>query len=143
MRIGELAALVGLSTATIRFYERTGVIAPACRAANGYRDYSDRAVADLRFVRAGQAIGLTLEELGEIVAFRDQGESPCAELVALMERRLGEVEARLEELGQIRRDLVTLVAAARGADFDDCPQPMVYAMLTTDAGMDLGAGDHG
>jgi DNA-binding transcriptional MerR regulator len=129
VRIGELADLVGVSTATIRFYERSGVLAPPQRTEGGYRDYPARAVAELRFVRAGQAIGLTLVELAEITAFRDHGDAPCAELLALMERRLAEIEARLDELQQLRRDLTVLVAAARARDLDDCPPAIMYGLL--------------
>jgi MerR family transcriptional regulator, copper efflux regulator len=129
MRIGELADLAAVSTATIRFYERSGVLAPPARTEGGYRDYPARAVAELQFVRAGQAIGLTLVELAEITAFRDRGEAPCAELLALMQRRLTEIEARLDELQQLRRDLSLLVAAAHARDLDDCPPATMYGLL--------------
>jgi DNA-binding transcriptional MerR regulator len=133
MRIGELADLVGVSTATIRFYERSGVLTPPERTEGGYRDYPDHAVVELQFVRAGQAVGLTLVELAEITAFRDRGEAPCAELLALMERRLTEIEVRLDELEQLRRDLTVLVAAAHARDLDDCPPETMYGLLARPA----------
>jgi DNA-binding transcriptional MerR regulator len=129
MLIGELATRVGVSTATIRFYERSGVLAPPRRTEGGYRDYPERALDELRFVRAGQAIGLTLVELAEITAFRDRGEAPCGELVALMERRLAEVEQRLEELTRLRHDLGVLVAAAHARDLRECPPAAMYGLL--------------
>jgi MerR family transcriptional regulator, copper efflux regulator len=129
MRIGELASAVGVSTATIRFYERSGVIAPPARTDGGYRDYPERAVEEIRFVRAGQAIGLTLLELSEIAAFRDRGEEPCSELVALMQRRLGEVEERIGELTRLRSQLADLVAAAHALDLEDCPPALMYGLL--------------
>jgi DNA-binding transcriptional MerR regulator len=138
MRIGELAAAVGVSPATIRFYERSGVLAAPARTEGGYRDYSDRAVDELRFVRAGQAIGLTLLELSEIAAFRDRGEEPCTELVALMERRLGEVDERIRELSQLRTQLAQLVAAARMLDLADCPPATMYELLRPGAQPQVG-----
>lgn len=130
MRIGDLAAQAGVSTATVRFYERRGVLGPPARTPGGYRDYPERAVEELRFVRAGQAIGLTLVEFAEFVAFRDRGEAPCAELLALMERRLAEVHQRLEELGQLRAELTIPVAAAHARDLQDCPPAAMYGLLT-------------
>ncbi|MBA3743973.1 heavy metal-responsive transcriptional regulator [Sporichthya sp.] len=129
MLIGELAAAAGVSTATIRFYERSGLLTPPERTSGGYRDYPDRAVAELRFVRAGQAVGLTLTELAEITAFRDRGEAPCGELVALMEHRMVEVEHRINELDQLRRDLAVLLDAAHAHNLDDCPPATMYGLL--------------
>ena len=129
MRIGELAAAVGVSPATIRFYERSGVLAAPARTEGGYRDYPDQAVDELRFVRAGQAIGLTLLELSEIAAFRDRGEEPCTELIALMERRLGEVDGRIRELSTLRAQLAELVAVARTLDLADCPPATMYELV--------------
>jgi DNA-binding transcriptional MerR regulator len=130
--IGELAARAGVSTATVRFYERSGVLSPPPRSAGGYRDYPESAVADLGFVRAGQAIGLTLSELAEILAFRAGDLAPGDELIALMDRRLTEVESRLDQLGQVRAELSRLVALARRAELDDCAPATLYAMVTGD-----------
>jgi DNA-binding transcriptional MerR regulator len=134
VRIGELAAAAGVSTAAIRFYERSGVLTAPRRDDSGYRDYPARALEELRFVRAGQAIGLTLVELAEITAFRDHGHAPCAELLALMERRLAEVEQRLTELAQLRADLTRLVAAAHALDFDECRPAVMYGLLAPPGG---------
>lgn len=120
MRIGELAAQGGVSTATIRFYERSGVLTAPQRNDSGYRDYPLRALDELRFVRAGQAIGLTLVELAEITAFREHGQAPCVELLALMERRLADVEQRLGELAQLRHD---------ARDLHECPPAVIYGLL--------------
>lgn len=129
MQIGELARQLGVSTAAVRFYERSGLLTTPSRTSGGYRDYPDRAVEELRFVRAGQAIGLTLVELAEIIAFRDRGEAPCAELLALMERRLGDVQDRILELDQLRRDLSVLVAAAHHRDFQECPPSALLELV--------------
>lgn len=129
MRIGELAARTGLSTATIRFYEQVGVITPAARTAADYRDYDDDAVEEISFVRAAQTIGLTLHEVAEIVAFRDRDETPCAELLALMTRRRGEVEQRVAELERVHRDLGALIDLALCRNLDDCPRSSLYELV--------------
>lgn len=124
----ELAAAVGVTPATIRFYERSGVPAPV-RTDGGDRDYADRAVDELRFMRAGQAIGLSLLELSGIAAFRDRGEEPSTELVALMQRRLGEVDDRIRELSQLRGQLAELLIAARALDLEDCPPATMHELV--------------
>ena len=52
MRIGDLAAAAGVSPDTIRHYERTGLLPPAARSANGYREFPEEALERLRVVRA-------------------------------------------------------------------------------------------
>lgn len=133
MRIGELAARAGVSTAAIRFYERVGVVGRPARTGGGYRDYGAAALAEIEFVQAARSIGLTLAEIAEIVAFRDGAHGPCDELMALMERHLAEVERRIEELGRVRRDLRALLEAARLADPDDCTPEAVLRLLPAGA----------
>lgn len=62
MKIGELAKLTNTSTKTIRFYEDSGLLSPPARTASGYRDYGPEIVDRLRFIRRGQAAGLTLQK---------------------------------------------------------------------------------
>lgn len=76
MRTGELAERAGISAEAIRYYERVGVLTPPARTASGYRDYDEVALDRLSFVRAAQAVGLTLGQIREVVAFRDWGGAP-------------------------------------------------------------------
>ena len=73
MLIGELAKSAGISTDTVRHYERNGVISKARRAANGYRLYRSDALEQIVLVRRAIAVGFTLKELAEIFAERDKG----------------------------------------------------------------------
>src|SRR5829696_3941231 len=98
MLIGELARSCGVPTRTIRYYERLGVLPPALRTPAGYRDYLPDALDALAFVRACKAIGFTLHEVAELVAAKDGQESPCAQLVDLVEHRAEEVERRILDL---------------------------------------------
>lgn len=71
MRIGEVAERVGVNPKTIRFYESIGVLPEPPRTPSGYRDYEDEHVERLRFIKAVQRLGLKLEEIGEVSAFRE------------------------------------------------------------------------
>lgn len=76
MRTGELAERARMSPEALRFYERVGVLSPPARTPSGYRDYDEAALDRLGFVRAAQAVGLTLGQIREVTAFRDQGSLP-------------------------------------------------------------------
>jgi DNA-binding transcriptional MerR regulator len=102
---GELARLAGVSTDTLRHYERKGVLPAPQRAPNGYRRYPPEALARVRLVRRALGVGFTLAELATILRARERGRAPCREVRALAARKLAQVEARLEELLALREEL--------------------------------------
>ncbi|MFQ5690836.1 MAG: heavy metal-responsive transcriptional regulator [Gemmatimonadota bacterium] len=110
MRIGELAREAGVSTDTIRYYEREGLIGPARRASNGYRDYGVEALEDLVFIRKAQCIGLKLRDIREVMEISSGGRPPCEHVRATLSARLGEVERRLGELRALRATLKATLA---------------------------------
>jgi MerR family transcriptional regulator, copper efflux regulator len=120
MRIGELARQADVTTRAIRHYERIGVLPAAERTQGGYRDYGEDALMRLAFVRSAQAVGLTLGEIREVIAFRDRGESPCAHVLALLERRSSELSRRISEMESLRAELEALAVRARTLDPADC-----------------------
>jgi len=132
MRIGELAVAAGLPTKTIRYYETIGVLAPPSRTPSGYRAYDRNAIDRLRFVRAAQAVGLTLGEIRSIVALRDRGETPCAHVMDLITARAAEVDQRITELQRLRADLETLARRARQLDPADCDPAHVCHLIGHD-----------
>ncbi len=73
MKIGELSAATGTTTKTLRFYDTSGLLPPTGRTANGYRDYGPDALDRIDFIRRGQAAGLTLAQIKQIIDVRDAG----------------------------------------------------------------------
>ena len=108
MRIGDIAHQAGVSVKTIRHYERVGILARAEREPNGYRSYEPEVLDRLIFTRSAQAIGLTLGEIREVIAFRERGETPCAHVLELIEQRASELTARIAELEALRAELSIL-----------------------------------
>ena len=117
--IGELAQQVGVDTKTIRFYEESGVLPLPRRLPNGYRVYDEDDVSRLRFVRGARSLDLALDDISEVLDFRDRGEAPCRYVVGLLHEKLAEVDARIDELKRLRLELQALSAAADELPADD------------------------
>jgi DNA-binding transcriptional MerR regulator len=102
---GELARAAGVSTDTLRHYERKRVLARPRRAPNGYRQYPPEALDRVLLVRRALAFGFTLDELARLLKVRDGGGAPCKEVRALAAKKLLEVEGRLAQLIELRDSL--------------------------------------
>ncbi len=101
-KIGELSARTGVARHTIRFYERKGVLPEPERTSSGYRTYGPAAIERLEFIGKGQALGLRLDDIKEVLDISEGGREPCEHVRELVEERLRETEARLRELEQLR-----------------------------------------
>lgn len=122
MRIGELAERTGLSLRTIRFYEEVGVLAPAPRTKGGFRQFTDGDLQRLQLVRQMKPLGLSVDEMRELLAAVDSLAASTAEptrseamlLVRDYQARIGQRAAVLhEQAGQAQRfaeDLGALIA---------------------------------
>lgn len=108
MRIGDLASRTGLTVKTLRFYEQTGVLPAAVRLPSGYRDYDDSALARLRFVKAAQAAGLTLAEVRQVTAVRNDDGPPCQHVTGLLDARAADLDRRIAEFTLLRADIARL-----------------------------------
>src|ERR1051326_9566088 len=90
MRIGELARCSGLATTALRYYEKAGLLPRSVRTASGYREYDTDTLPRLAFIRAAQAIGLSVAEIREVIDIRDGGTPPCAHVLDLIEQHRAE-----------------------------------------------------
>lgn len=106
--ISVLADSLGVSTDTLRYYERLGLLHPADRTAAGYRLYDEEAAERLRFIRGAQRMGLRLGDIRELLDVLDRGQCPCGHTRTLVQRRLAEVNAELRELAALKRQLLDL-----------------------------------
>ena len=109
LRSGQLARLTGVSTDTLRVYERRGLLPKARRSANGYREYPPEAAPRVRLIRSALAIGFTLEELRQVLNVRDRGGAPCREVRSIAGRKLGLLDQRIEELIGARERLREII----------------------------------
>lgn len=109
---GQVAKDLGVGVQTLHFYEREGLIPSPRRAENGYRIYDSALVDRVRFIRKAQSLGLTLDDVKEILDLADRGACPCGHVHAALTSRLEEVDERLKELRSFRSDLAALVRRA-------------------------------
>src|SRR5215813_5732090 len=86
--IGQLARAAGVPTSTVRYYERIGLLHPDARTAGNYRLYGEDALECLRFIRAAQRTGFTLEDITALLQLRDVTPELCQEVQVLIEARL-------------------------------------------------------
>ena len=110
--IGELAELAGVTTETIRYYERERVIPTARRDGNGgYRRY-DRADADrLRFVKRARDLGFSLDSVRELLALAEGDPSkPCGDVDQIARMHIADVDAKLARLKALRAELRRLTS---------------------------------
>ena len=106
LTIGRLAAAADVPVSTLRYYEREGILEPALRSPSGYRLYPVEAVARLRFIRSAQSVGFTLDDIRVLLELDDGDPNVCRETVqGILQQRLAEVEAKMEELQRVRTAL--------------------------------------
>jgi len=106
---GELARLAGVSTDTLRHYERKKVLPKPARSSGGYRMYPESSLDRVRLIRQALSIGFTLDELSVFLAERNRGNAPCREVRALAAEKLENIEQQLKALTILRNDLKALL----------------------------------
>jgi len=108
MKIGELAKASGISVQTIRYYESEGLLPPASRAANNYRHYSQLHLEMLLFIRTGRKLGMSLDEIRQLLQLRASGEPGCREINQLLDTQITAIDHRVAELTILKHELMEL-----------------------------------
>jgi DNA-binding transcriptional MerR regulator len=106
LTIGRAAAAAGLTRKALRVYEAKGLLRPADRTPAGYRLYDQRDVELLMFIRRARTLGLHLDDIRKVLAIRCGGIPPCAAIRDMLDDRIADIEATVEELLSLRRSLV-------------------------------------
>ena len=111
--IGELSQQTDVSREAIRYYERIELLPEPQRFQNGYRQYKDEDVERLQFIRRSRSLDFGIEEIREILAFRERQEPPCQYVINIMEQRVAEIETRIQDLVKLRDEIQVLHEAGR------------------------------
>ncbi|WP_181707560.1 Cu(I)-responsive transcriptional regulator [Chthonobacter rhizosphaerae] len=120
MNIGDAATRSGLPAKTIRYYEEIGLLRPP-RSENGYRDYGERELHKLRFLQRARSLGFSIEDCRHLLSLYEDRARASADVRALAEERIADVDAKIAELKAMRATLTRLVHACHGDDRPDCP----------------------
>jgi DNA-binding transcriptional MerR regulator len=123
LKVSELAKKAGVSTDTIRYYEKDGLLPEPPRTHSGYRQYDEAAVDRLHFIRGAQMLGLKLADIKELLDIRDRGACPCGHTQRLLGRRVAEVDAEIRRLHLLRRELQSMERLECPSDSDSSPWP--------------------
>ena len=134
MNIGAAAAACGVSAKMIRHYEAIGLLRPAARRDNAYRDYAESDVHELRFVRRARRLGFSIDEIGELLALWRDDERPSREVRRIAKDHLVDLEGRIAEMQAMAATLRKLVHACHGDDRPPRPSRRSRAAHRRDAG---------
>ena len=122
LRSGELARLANVNVETLRFYERQGLLAEPPRRASGYREYPAEAVSLVRFFKRAQELGFSLREIKELLALREVPRATCGDVVVLAQRKIEEIDTKINDLRAVRAALSKLLKECTGiAPIAQCP----------------------
>ncbi|MEQ8334603.1 Cu(I)-responsive transcriptional regulator [Nisaea sp.] len=120
MQIREVEQSAGLPAKTIRYYEEIGLVRPD-RRDNGYRDYSTEDVHRLRFLQRARGLGFSIEDCRALLSLYGETERESADVRAIAEAHLEEIDRKIRELKSMRQTLAHLVQACHGDARPDCP----------------------
>lgn len=116
--IGLLSQLTKVSNEAIRYYERIDLLPPPQRASNGYRQYDNTDVERLQFIRRLRSLDFALEEIREILAFKERQEPPCQYVMTVMDKQIHEIEQRMQDLQKLQGEIVSLYEAGKNLPED-------------------------
>jgi Cu(I)-responsive transcriptional regulator len=120
MNISEAARRSGLTSKTIRYYEDIGLIAPARRGDNGYRQYEAAAVDELHFLARAREVGFDLDECRQLLAlFRDKGRQSRHARELVLEKS-AKLQARIEQLRTMQDVLNDMASRCHGDEGPEC-----------------------
>jgi MerR family gold-responsive transcriptional activator of gol and ges genes len=131
MNIGEAARASGVSAKMIRYYEDTGLIAPAARTPKGYRTYGETDVRTLRFVRRARDLGFSVEAIAALLALWRDRSRQSADVKRLATEQVAGLRRRIREMEAMAATLETLAECCAGDDRPECP--ILADLETTEA----------
>ncbi|MBD2626042.1 heavy metal-responsive transcriptional regulator [Trichormus variabilis] len=114
--IGQVTELSGISIRTIRYYESLDLIQASARTEGGFRQFSLDVVTRLDFIKRAQHLGLSLEEIRDILKVYDQGEPPCGEIQDKLQEKLFKIDDQIEQLLTLRGEIQGLLSGWQNGD---------------------------
>lgn len=121
MNIGQASRASGVGAKMIRYYDEIGLVRPSGRTEANYRDYEQREINELRFIKRARSLGFSMEEITQLLSlWRDRGR-PSREVKAIADRHIADLDARIVEMQAMVSTLRHLSRSCAGDDLPDCP----------------------
>ncbi|MGI4719412.1 MAG: MerR family transcriptional regulator [Janthinobacterium lividum] len=118
--IGQLASAAQTPAATIRYYEKIGLLLAPSRSGGNYRQYDDEDLSRLAFVRRAREIGFTVEQVRSLLAFSDQRDDDCCKVMAMTAEHLKTVEKKIADLVLLKEQLSFMLTSCQGGAVAEC-----------------------
>ena len=119
--VGEAAKLSNVSAKMVRHYESLGLLPTVSRTDAGYRQYTDKEVHTLRFIRRSRDLGFSMAEIGELLALWQNRRRPSSSVKRIASEHVAALDAKMAEMAAMRKTLQHLVHCCHGDDRPECP----------------------
>lgn len=120
LSIGETSTLLGLSTDTLRYYEKSGLLPRVSRNDSGRRIYCEQDLSKLRFIIRAKKMNFSLSEIADLLQMRQQPQAVKDDIRLLTAQKLSDIEAHIEELSHLRNELTLLLNLCQSSE-NGCP----------------------
>jgi len=119
--IGQAASQSGVSAKMVRHYESLGLLPAVHRTDAGYRQYGEKQIHTLRFIRRARLLGFSMLEIAELLKlWQNQGRA-SADVKRIAQAHVADLERRIAEMQAMRQTLAQLAHCCAGDDRPDCP----------------------
>ena len=119
--IGEAARQSGVSAKMVRHYESLGLLPTVHRTDAGYRQYGDKEVHTLRFIRRARLLGFSMAEIAELLKLWQNQQRASADVKRIAQAHVADLERRIAEMQAMRQTLQQLAHCCQGDNRPDCP----------------------
>lgn len=121
MLIGEVAKASGVSSKLIRYYESIGLIIPASRNDSGYREYNQRDVHNISFIKRARELGFSIEKIQKLLDLWNNKERESADVKKIAQEHILDLEIKMNEIKNIVDELNKLLIHCHGDARPECP----------------------
>ncbi len=121
MNIGEAASASGVSAKMIRHYESVDLLPPAARTDAGYRQYTDKDVHTLQFIRRSRDLGFSIDEIRGLLSLWQDRRRPSRQVKALAQAHIADLEQKAQVILAMKSTLEHLVHCCHGDERPECP----------------------
>ena len=119
-KIGEVTKLTGMSADTLRYYEKFGLLANISRNESGIRQYDDKDISRLKFIKRAQSMNFSLDEIKKLLSMREDPQHAKNSVRQLTADKLKDIESQVTELTTLQNELRLLLNLCRGSE-EGCP----------------------